>query len=198
MHVINLIVGLGNPGDKYLNTRHNAGEWFISRLAEKYNITLKLEKKFNAYFGRIQTSKLDCFLLFPTTFMNRSGLSVHQVCSFFKISPENILVCHDELDLPCGTIRLKFSGGHGGHNGLRDIQAHLGKNFYRLRIGIDRPKIKNEVINYVLNVPSKPQFSQIEDSIEQALIYSDDIIEGKIPHVMNQLHTQQGDNKNGI
>ena len=197
MEKIRLIVGLGNPGEQYLDTRHNAGEWFVNKLAEKYSANMRLEKKFNAYFGRIQASKLDCFLLFPTTFMNRSGISVNQVCTFYKINPENILVCHDELDLPCGQIKLKFSGGHGGHNGLRDIQAHLGKNFYRLRIGIDRPKMKNEVVNYVLNTPSKQQLDRIEYAIEQALTFSDDIIEGKIPQVMNQLHTQQGE-KDGI
>ncbi|MFT6834926.1 MAG: PTH1 family peptidyl-tRNA hydrolase [Francisellaceae bacterium] len=190
MSAIKLIVGLGNPGEKYANTRHNAGVWFTTLLAEKYSVNLKSETKFSGYTARINTPTMNCFLLRPTTYMNISGLSVHQICTFYKIKPNEILICHDEIDLPCGSIRLKFSGGHGGHNGLRNIQSQIGKDFHRLRIGVDRPNHQSEVVNYVLNSPQKDQSIEIEHALLKALDFSEDIILGKFPQVMNKLHRE--------
>jgi PTH1 family peptidyl-tRNA hydrolase len=189
---IRLIVGLGNPGSKYESTRHNAGLWFINALAEQFNVKLKPEAKFQGNVARIQTSESDTFLLFPTGFMNRSGLAVRSLANFYKIKPEEILVAHDELDLDCGTARLKQGGGHGGHNGLRDIHAQLGdKNYYRLRLGIDHPGDKNIVVNYVLSNPSKDQKNKIDMAIEDTLFEIEPIMQGEIAKAMNNLHRKK-------
>ncbi|MDO4435357.1 MAG: aminoacyl-tRNA hydrolase [Cardiobacteriaceae bacterium] len=150
--MIKLVVGLGNPGEKYQKTRHNAGFWFLDALEKRF----VEEKKFQAQYAKITMEGKALHLLKPLTFMNASGRAVSACAKFYGITPEEILVVHDELDLAEGLIRLKFDGGHGGHNGLRDIQSALGaKTFYRLRVGIDRPKTKEEVVNYVLDMPSK-------------------------------------------
>lgn len=150
--MIKLVVGLGNPGEKYQKTRHNAGFWFLDLLEKRF----VEEKKFQGEYAKVVLAGKPVHLLKPLTFMNASGRSVSACAKFYGIAPEEILVVHDELDLAEGVIRLKFDGGHGGHNGLRDIQSALGtKAFYRLRVGIDRPKTKEEVVNYVLDYPSK-------------------------------------------
>ena len=142
-----LIVGLGNPGAEYEDTRHNLGFWFVDRLAAELRVALSPQGKFRGFVGR----QGDLWLLKPTTFMNRSGLAVLSLANFYKILPDEILVVHDELDLPPGGIRIKQGGGNGGHNSLKDIQAHLGTpDFWRLRLGIGHPGDRNEVINYVL------------------------------------------------
>tara|TARA_R110002167_G_scaffold32335_1_gene105146 strand:- start:258 stop:830 length:573 start_codon:yes stop_codon:yes gene_type:complete len=190
--MIKLIVGLGNPGNQYALTRHNAGLWFLNELADSYNLTLRTESKFGGEIARIQTPQFDTFLLFPTSFMNLSGHAVQKVAQFYKISPEEILVAHDELDLDCGTARLKLGGGHGGHNGLRDIHAQLGtKDYYRLRIGIDHPGNKNQVSNYVLSNPSIDQKNKIQFAIDDALRETDFILSGDIQKAMNHLHQQK-------
>ena len=149
---IQLIVGLGNPGAQYEDTRHNAGFWFVEQLARAYGGSLQPEKKFFGYAARITIGGQDVRLLTPSTFMNRSGQAVNAIATFYKIPPQAILVAHDELDHPPGIGRLKQGGGHGGHNGLRDIISSLGNNkdFCRLRIGIGHPGNSKAVVNYVL------------------------------------------------
>jgi len=144
-----LIVGLGNPGEEYQYTRHNVGAWFVHALARKYSSSFKAEKKFQGEIADILVNGRKIRLLFPTTYMNLSGVSIRAVCDYYDIEQEEVLVVHDELDLPVGEMRLKFSGGHGGHNGLRDTAQHIGKKFWRLRIGVDHPGNKKMVSNYL-------------------------------------------------
>ncbi|BCL67120.1 peptidyl-tRNA hydrolase [Haemophilus haemolyticus] len=169
MSEIKLIVGLGNPGDKYTDTRHNAGEWLIERLARRFNVSLNPESKFFGKTARTLVNGKEVRLLVPTTFMNLSGKAVGALTSFYRIKPEEILVIHDELDLPPGTAKLKQGGGHGGHNGLKDIVAQLGNNnnFYRLRIGIGHPGHRDLVAGYVLNKPSPADRDALEKVLDE-------------------------------
>ena len=170
MSEIKLIVGLGNPGDKYTDTRHNAGEWLIERLARRFNVSLNPESKFFGKTARTLVNGNEVRLLVPTTFMNLSGKAVGALASFYRIKPEEILVIHDELDLPPGTAKLKQGGGHGGHNGLKDIVAQLSNNnnFYRLRIGIGHPGHRDLVAGYVLNKPSPADRDALEKVLDEA------------------------------
>lgn len=170
MSEIKLIVGLGNPGDKYADTRHNAGEWLIERLARRFKVLLNPENKFFGKTARTLVNGKEVRLLVPTTFMNLSGKAVGALASFYRIKPEEILVVHDELDLPPGTAKLKQGGGHGGHNGLKDIVAQLGNNnnFYRLRIGIGHPGHRDLVAGYVLNKPSPADRDALEKVLDEA------------------------------
>lgn len=170
MSEIKLIVGLGNPGEKYADTRHNAGEWLIERLARRFNVSLNPESKFFGKTVRTLVNGKEVRLLVPTTFMNLSGKAVGALASFYRIKPEEILVIHDELDLPAGTAKLKQGGGHGGHNGLKDIVAQLGNNnnFYRLRIGIGHPGHRDLVAGYVLNKPSPADRDALEKVLDEA------------------------------
>lgn len=170
MSEIKLIVGLGNPGDKYTDTRHNAGEWLIERLARRFNVSLNPESKFFGKTARTLVNGKEVRLLVPTTFMNLSGKAVGALASFYRIKPEEILVIHDELDLPPGTAKLKQGGGHGGHNGLKDIVAQLSNNnnFYRLRIGIGHPGHRDLVAGYVLNKPSPADRDALEKVLDEA------------------------------
>ena len=170
MSEIKLIVGLGNPGDKYTDTRHNTGEWLIERLARRFNVSLNPESKFFGKTARTLVNGKEIRLLVPTTFMNLSGKAVGALASFYRIKPEEILVIHDELDLPPGTAKLKQGGGHGGHNGLKDIVAQLGNNnnFYRLRIGIGHPGHRDLVAGYVLNKPSPADRDALEKVLDEA------------------------------
>lgn len=171
MSQIKLIVGLGNPGAKYEETRHNAGEWLINELARRYNVSLKEETKYFGKTAKINTPQGEVRLLVPTTFMNLSGKAVGALANFFRIKPEEILVAHDELDLPPGSVKIKQGGGHGGHNGLKDIIACLGNNnnFYRLRIGIGHPGSRDLVSGYVLGKPSPDDKSQLDSVIDEAV-----------------------------
>ena len=188
---IKLIVGLGNPGPKYTETRHNAGFWFVEELAGQHRGRFLPEKKFHGEVARIHVEGNDIWLLKPDTFMNRSGLAVVSLASFYKIPPHNILVAHDEIDLKAGTARLKSGGGHGGHNGLRDIISHLGtKDFQRLRIGVDHPGSKDMVVDYVLKRPDAKDRHAIEDSITDALRVMPKIASGEWEKAMHQLHTK--------
>lgn len=169
-----LLVGLGNPGDQYAKTRHNAGFWLLDSLAEHYGGHWREEKKFFGQCSKIVLGQQNLYLLKPQTFMNASGRSVAAIANFYQIAPEQILVAHDELDLPEGSSKLKFGGGHGGHNGLRDIISALGsKDFYRLRLGIGHPSERSEVIHYVLKPPSKAGQALLEAALiraERALV----------------------------
>ncbi|HHE8880379.1 TPA: aminoacyl-tRNA hydrolase [Haemophilus influenzae] len=183
MSEIKLIVGLGNPGEKYADTRHNAGEWLIERLARRFNVSLNPESKFFGKTARTLVNGKEVRLLVPTTFMNLSGKAVGALASFYRIKPEEILVIHDELDLPAGTAKLKQGGGHGGHNGLKDIVAQLGNNnnFYRLRIGIGHPGHRDLVAGYVLNKPSPADRDALEKVLDEAtdcveIIFKDGMI----------------------
>ena len=188
---IKLIVGLGNPGPKYTETRHNAGFWFVEALADQYRGRFLPEKKFHGEVARINVGGQDIWLLKPDTFMNRCGLSVVSLALFYKIPPDNILVVHDEIDLKAGTARLKSGGGHGGHNGLRDIVSHLGtKDFQRLRIGVDHPGSKHLVFDYVLKRPDAKDRHAIEEAIDDALRVMPKIAAGEWEKAMHQLHTK--------
>jgi len=189
--MVSLIVGLGNPGAQYEETRHNAGAWFVQALANHSNATLKHSAKFQGLHCITQLHNEECHLLIPTTFMNLSGQSVQAVANYYKIAPEHILVAHDEIDLPVGDIRLKFEGGHGGHNGLRDIIRHLNTNkFYRLRIGVGHPGDSKLVHDYVLHAPKKTEREQIEMSIEKAMRSMPLIMRGEFQKAMMELHTK--------
>ncbi len=188
---IKMMVGLGNPGSEYEQTRHNAGFWFIDELAWQYKATLKEEKKFFGSVARISISGSDLWLLKPSTFMNRSGQAVAALTQFYKIKPEEILVVHDELDIPCGRIKFKLGGGNGGHNGLKDIQARLGTpDFYRLRLGIDHPGDRNLVVGYVLNKPSPEHRQQIDEAINKSLKAVPILLAGEWEEAVRFLHSK--------
>ena len=188
---IQLIVGLGNPGDKYAQTRHNAGAEFVEQLAARHLAPLKPEKKYHGLYAKANIKGSIVHLLVPTTFMNLSGQSVSALANFFKIPPESILVAHDELDLTPGVARFKLGGGHGGHNGLRDIISKLGnnKNFYRLRIGIGHPGHSSQVSGFVLNkAPAKERDATLI-AIDEAERHLELAITGDWAKAMNQLHS---------
>ena len=185
---ISLIVGLGNPGTEYAQTRHNAGFWYIERLAQRYGISLKSESRFHGLTGRGQIEGHDVRLLLPSTFMNRSGQAVVPMAKFFQVSPSQLLIAHDELDLASGVIRLKSGGGHGGHNGLRDIVPHLGNEFHRLRIGIGHPGHRDKVTGHVLGKAPPPEQALLDQAIDEALHLTDLVIAGNLSQAMNQLN----------
>ncbi len=186
-----LIVGLGNPGPQYEGTRHNAGFWFVDLLARRHDGVFRSEPRFHAQTCRIRVGGQACWLLKPITFMNRSGQSVSSLARYFRIPPEEILVAHDELDLPAGTVRLKKGGGPAGHNGLRDIISALGsREFWRLRIGIDRPADSRQVVDYVLGRPSRADDEAIDDAIDQGEGVVPEILAGEFQRAMNRLHVR--------
>lgn len=188
---LKLIVGLGNPGSEYTETRHNAGFWFVEELAAANGAQFRVDKKFHGEVAKINIAGRDIWLLKPQTFMNRSGQSIHSMMSFYRLSADNILVAHDELDLEAGDIRLKTGGGHGGHNGLRDTIAHLGtKDFHRLRIGIGHPGNKNQVSDYVLHRPSQDDRITIDAAISNAQAVLPLLAEGAMEKAMHKLHTK--------
>lgn len=185
---ISLIVGLGNPGTEYAQTRHNAGFWYVERLAQRYGISLKSESRFHGLTGRGQIEGHDVRLLLPSTFMNRSGQAVVPMAKFFQVSPAQLLIAHDELDLASGVIRLKSAGGHGGHNGLRDIVPHLGNEFHRLRIGIGHPGHRDKVTGHVLGKAPNAEQALLDQALDEALRLTELIVAGQLPQAMNQLN----------
>ena len=191
MSAIQLIVGLGNPGAEHEPTRHNAGFWFVDALAQQCSGQFRPEKRFFGEVTHCQSPGLNCRLLKPMTYMNRSGQSASAMSRFYDIPVEKILVVHDELDLPAGTVKLKKGGGHGGHNGLRDLISHFSsKDFYRLRLGIAHPGHKSQVVDYVLKKPSKEDKQLIDYAIEDALCVMPEIIAGEFERAMHQLHSR--------
>ena len=183
------MVGLGNPGSQYAETRHNAGVWFIDAIAERYGGPWQQEKKFHGRLSKFHYEDFEGRLLVPSTFMNHSGQAVKAVSRYFHLKPKEILVIHDDLDLPPGTIRFKSGGGHGGHNGLRDIEHHLGtRDFLRLRLGIGHPGRQGDVTNFVLHPPSLHDRSRIESAIDEGFSVLDLLLSGQWQMVMNQLH----------
>ncbi|MDO5073046.1 MAG: aminoacyl-tRNA hydrolase [Neisseria animaloris] len=192
MPQIKLIAGLGNPGNEYVHTRHNAGFWFLDELAWEWKAHFKEEKKFYGEVARVARPEGEVWLLKPNTFMNRSGQAVAALVQFYKIKPEEILVVHDELDIPCGRIRFKLGGGNGGHNGLKDIQARLGTpNFYRLRLGIDHPGDRNLVVSYVLNKPSADDRALIDEAVAKSLKNLPLILAGEFEEAVRVLHSSK-------
>jgi peptidyl-tRNA hydrolase, PTH1 family len=190
LSVIQCVVGLGNPGPKYAETRHNAGFWFVDALAREYGAMLRPESKFFGEVGRLHSAVGECWLLKPTTYMNHSGRSVAALCNFYRIDPSRLLVVYDELDLAPGVMRLKTGGGHGGHNGMRDITSALGsRDFHRLRIGIGHPGHKEAVVAYVLSRPGKADQTAIDQGLGEALRQWDAVQAGELHKAMNALHT---------
>ena len=188
---LKVIVGLGNPGPKHDSDRHNAGVIFLHHLCQSYGGTLRGESKFFGEFGSISVDRHEIKLLFPTTFMNHSGKSVSALCNFFKIEPQNLLVAYDEIDFDVGVTRFKEGGGHGGHNGIRDIISALGgqNGFYRLRIGVGHPGHKSMVANYVLSPPSRTEAQIIMSDIEEAIRVIPKAVAGEWEDAMKLLHT---------
>lgn len=190
-HPLELIVGLGNPGPQHDSNRHNAGVIFLHHLCKAYGGNLRGESKFFGEFATIDIAGRSVRLLFPTTFMNNSGKSVAAVCNFYKIDPANMLVAYDEIDFDVGVTRFKQGGGHGGHNGIRDIISALGgnKDFYRLRIGVGHPGHKSMVANYVLSDPSRAEADTIMADIERAISVLPRAVNGEWEAAMRLLHT---------
>lgn len=190
--MIKLLVGLGNPGPEYEDTRHNAGFWWLEAVARELKVTLQPER---SHFGRVARATVDgrtLWLLEPMTYMNRSGQAVASLARFYKIQPDEVLVAHDELDLPPGELKLKKGGGHAGHNGLRDIHAQLGSSdYWRLRIGIGHPGDKSEVANWVLKKPAPDQREALHASIDRAVRALPDLLNDRMEKATGLIHTSK-------
>ena len=188
--MIKLFVGLGNPGTEYEDTRHNAGFWWLDAVAQDLKVTFQVERCYHGLVAKTSINHHQVWLLKPQTFMNVSGKSVSALARFFKIEPADILVAHDELDIAPGEAKLKLGGGHAGHNGLRDIHAHLGTDqYWRLRIGIGHPGIKAEVSNWVLKKPAPDQRSAIEACISRARAAAPFLLSGDMVKATQMVHT---------
>lgn len=188
---IQLIVGLANPGPEYAKTRHNAGAWYVEELAKRYNGSLREDSKYFGLTGRVSIAGQDVRLLIPTTFMNLSGKAVSALAKFFQIPVEAILVVHDELDLPPGVAKFKQGGGHGGHNGLKDIISKMGNNnnFYRLRIGIGHPGSKEQVVGFVLNKAPTSEQQLMDAAVDEAVRCTEIMYTTDMTKAMNRLHS---------
>lgn len=188
---VQLIVGLANPGSQYQNTRHNAGEWFVQEIARRYNTTLKLENKFYGFTAQVTINGQDVKLLVPITFMNKSGQAIAAMAQFYKIPTEQILVAHDELDLPPGVAKFKRGGGHGGHNGLRDTISRLANNkeFLRLRLGIGHPGHKDKVTGYVLGKAPASEQTLLDAAVDEAARCTELWFKDGFNKAMNRLHS---------
>lgn len=185
-----LLAGLGNPGTEYAHTRHNVGFWFVRAVAEKAGSPWLREARFKAELAHGSASGQRLVLCQPQDFMNRSGGPIQAIAAFYRIPPERILVAHDDLDLPPGTARLKFGGGHGGHNGLRDLDRALGTAAYwRLRLGIGHPGHKDRVVAYVLGAPDRDDREQVDAAIHRALAVLPDFLQGRSDAAQQRLHT---------
>ena len=193
--VLKLIVGLGNPGEKYARTRHNAGFWFADELVRRYGGGFRAESRHQGEVARVRVTleggaQTEIFVLKPTTYMNKSGGAIASLANFYKITPEEVLVAHDELDLPASVARLKLSGGHGGHNGLRDTIATLGADFWRMRLGIGHPGHKDLVHDYVLQRAPSDQERAIDTAVSHAADVLPMLLAQGAEKAMNRLHSQ--------
>lgn len=186
---LELIVGLGNPGGKYDKTRHNAGFWFLDRLAAQFGASFRADSKFHGETATIRHGNRLVYLLKPTTFMNNSGRAVAATARFYKLPVDHILIAHDELDLPPGAVKLKRGGGHGGHNGLRDMAALGSPDYWRLRLGIGHPGDKHQVVDYVLKQPGKADHALIDAAIDKSLDVVDLMLAGQMEKAMHKLHS---------
>ena len=189
MSKLKLIVGLGNPGQQYAQTRHNAGFWFVERISETFNITMTLDKKFHGLVGRGVVYGMDICLLLPHTFMNKSGEAVVPMVNFYGIHNDELLIVHDELDLDVGRMRLKTGGGHGGHNGLRDIVPHIGADFHRLRLGIGHPGHKSKVSGYVLGKPTADEQIAFNSMLDAAMRPLPDLVTGDLSKAQQAINS---------
>lgn len=183
------IVGLGNPGAEYAATRHNAGFWFADRVAALGGGTFRQEAKFHGELAKVRIDGTELLLLKPSTYMNKSGQAAQALAGFYKLTPDSLLIAHDEMDLPAGTVRLKRGGGHGGHNGLRDLHAHLGEAYLRLRIGIGHPGHKDRVLGYVLGRASSAEQQAIDSSLDVALDALRMLLNNGWDKAVQKLHT---------
>lgn len=188
---VTIITGLGNPGQKYEQTLHNAGFWFVDALLEKYGGEFRYEKRFDADTCRIRLEGEEVWLVKPQSFMNLSGQPVRSMLDYYRLNATDLLVAHDEIDLPPGTVRLKQGGGHGGHNGLRDLIQHCGAEFMRLRLGVGHPGDKSQVTNYVLKQASADVEAEIERNIDEAIAVMPVLMNQGLNAAMKELHTQQ-------
>ncbi len=187
---IGLIVGLGNPGPEYESTRHNVGFWLVDRLASEQGAQFRQESKLLGMACRISLTGTEVRLFKPMTFMNRSGQAVSSVCRYFQLAPEALIVVHDDLDLPPGQLRLKWGGGHAGHNGLRDIIAALGTaDFWRIRIGIGHPGERDRVIDYVLSRPTRADEDALRKAVDEGVAALPELARGGFQQAMNRLHS---------
>ncbi|MDH3337435.1 MAG: aminoacyl-tRNA hydrolase [Gammaproteobacteria bacterium] len=191
MRHLSIIAGLGNPEQKYERTLHNAGFWFVDALARKYGGEFRYEKKFDAEYCRVTIKSDDIWLVKPQNYMNQSGPPVRAILDYYQLHPKHLLVAHDEIDLPPGTVRLKQGGGHGGHNGIRDVIRHCGADFMRLRIGVGHPGEKSKVTGYVLKPGSDDVESAIEKNLDEALDVMPLLIEDGLNAAMKALHTKE-------
>jgi PTH1 family peptidyl-tRNA hydrolase len=189
-HPLKIVVGLGNPGAEYARTRHNAGFWLVDELARRFAGTFRSEGKHQAELARVRISGEDVWLVKPMSFMNRSGGPVSSVLGFYKFTPAQMLVAHDEIDLPSGTVRLKEAGGHGGHNGLRDVIAAQGDGFWRLRIGVGHPGSKNEVVDFVLTRAGGDEQRAIDETIAAGADAIEEMLRSGAQIAMNRLHAR--------
>ena len=189
-NVIKLIVGLGNPGAEYARTRHNAGFWLVDELARRHGGTFRHEGKHQAELARVRIGGEEIWLAKPMSFMNRSGGPVSSVLGFYKIAPAEMLVAHDEIDLPSGTARLKLAGGHGGHNGMRDLISAQGDAFWRLRIGVGHPGAKSEVVDFVLTHAGKEEQRAIDETIVAGADAIEEMLRSGAQIAMNKLHSR--------
>jgi PTH1 family peptidyl-tRNA hydrolase len=190
MTQLSIIAGLGNPEDKYERTLHNAGFWFVDAVARKYGGHFRYEKKFDAEICKVSISGSDVWLTKPQSYMNHSGQPVRAVLDYYRLHPRHMLVAHDEIDLPPDTIRFKQGGGHGGHNGIRDVMAHCGKDFMRLRIGVGHPGEKDKVTGYVLKRGSSDVEAAVEKNIDAALDVIPLLMDDGLSAAMKKLHTK--------
>lgn len=187
---VRLVAGLGNPGTRYLRTRHNAGFWLVDEIARRFGASFSSQRKFNGDIGRVRISGIECHLLKPMTFMNHSGLAISQFVRYYRLAPRSILIAHDDVDLSPGTVRLKQGGGHGGHNGLRDAINALGTpDFNRLRIGVGHPGCRDDVIGYVLSSPSRDEQEAIDAGIASACEILQLLVDGEWEPAFQRLHT---------
>jgi PTH1 family peptidyl-tRNA hydrolase len=185
---LKLIVGLGNPGPEHAQTRHNAGFWYVDELARRFGASPRPHARYHGDVARVVVDGREIWLLKPTTYMNRSGMAQRALSDYLKIGPEQTLVAHDELDLPVGAVRLKSGGGAGGHNGLKDVIAHVGDAFWRLRIGIGHPGNRAEVIDYVLRRAPADEQAQIDGAIIAGADAVPELLDRGADFVMNRLH----------
>ena len=191
MTQLSIIAGLGNPEDRYEQTLHNAGFWFVDALARKYGGAFRYEKKFDADCCKIRVGGEELWLVKPQAYMNHSGGPVRAVLDYYRLNPRQLLVAHDEIDLPPGTVRLKQGGGHGGHNGIRDVIRHCGADFMRLRLGVGHPGEKEQVTGYVLKRGSADAERAIEDNIDEAIAVLPLLLEDGLNAAMKELHTKK-------
>ena len=186
---LKLIVGLGNPGREYARTRHNAGWWFVDELAQKYRGTWKHESREHRELTRIGIEDCEIWLMKPTSFMNNSGGPTASAANFYRVTPQQMLVVHDEIDLQPGVARLKQGGGHGGHNGLRDVIAHIGPDFWRLRLGVGHPGSKDLVLGSVLDRPTASEQQRIEQAMTRSLAIMPELLRSGAQKAMHILHS---------